>query len=394
MWTETKRILLGGLAAVLLASAAQAEDTTGVTDTTIKIGVPGTLTGSYAYFGAAIYGIQAYYDYVNKNGGVNGRKIEVVLGDTACNEAQGVAVAKRMIAQDKVFLINGIICSGVGLAVRPVVAESDVPWVISTAANQNISSPVVPNIFHGVQTSRDMGISMAKFALSKPGTKKIAIVAHTNEWAKGYRDPFVDYLKGQGITPIAELALERGQTDATAQVLKLKQANPDFIAVMLYEPELVAFLRDAHKYGLNVPIISSLGSDFRSTAQKLGGPAAMKNFYMAYQYKGLIDGPQMSKWREIIQANLPKGEKITDFTFYGFGSSIAVVHVLKELGHDVSRERFIQAMDNLKDFDTGVLAGTMSFSKTDHQGAHELTTEGYDDSGKIAVFTAWGKKAE
>jgi branched-chain amino acid transport system substrate-binding protein len=394
MAKSIRSLALAALAATGLAVSAQAADTTGVTDTTIKIGIPGPMTGPNSSFGAAVYGVQSIYRYYNDQGGVNGRKFDVIIGDTACNEAKGVAVAKKLISQDKVFLINGGVCSGVALAMKPVIAEASVPWVVSTAANQNISSPVVPTIFHAIQTSLNVGVSMAKFALSKPGTKKIAIIEHTNEWSKGYRDPAVEYLKSKGLEPVAEVTLERGQTDATSQVLKLKEVKPDFILAILYEPELAIFLRDAHKYALGVPMVGSLGAGFQSTQNRLGGPDAMKGFYMGFQYKALTDGPRMKKWHDIIAKYLPQGEKLTDFSFYGAGSAIAVVHVLQSLGKDVTRERFVEAMNKLHNFDTKILAGTLNFSPTDHLGARDLYTIGYDDAGKLSVYSAWGKKAE
>jgi branched-chain amino acid transport system substrate-binding protein len=386
---------LVALSGALAAHTAAAADTTGVTDDTIRIGVPGPLTGPNSSFGAAVYGVQAYYDHVNERGGVHGRKFEVILGDTACNEAKGIAVAKKLISQDEVFLLNGGVCSGVALAMKPVIAEAGVPWVISTAANQNISSPVEPNIFHGVQTSRQFGEAMGKFAMSKPGTEKIAIVAHTNEWAKGYRDPLVNYLKEEhGIEPVAELALERGATDATAQVLSLRNERPDFVVVVLYEPELAVLLRDAHKLGVDVPMVGSLGADFRNTQKRLGSKEAMKSFFMVHQFKGLIDGPEMKEMREAIERNLPDGQGVTDFTFYGPGSAVAIVHVIEQIGPDLTREKFIEGMNNLKDFDTGILAGTMTFTPDDHQGARDVYVIGYDDSGEIAVFEAWGKRVQ
>jgi branched-chain amino acid transport system substrate-binding protein len=381
-------------ACLLFAAPALADDTTGITDTTIKIGIPGPLTGSMASSGAAAYGVQAIYQYYNEQGGINGRKFDIVLGDDACNEAKGVALAKRMIFEDKVFMINGNICSGPALAMKPVIEEAGVPWVISTAVNQKLSTPVVATTFQASQTSLDIGNAMAKFALSKPDTKRIAIIEHTNEWSKGYRDPAVEYLKAQGITPVAEVTLERGQTDATSQVLRLKAAEPDFILVILYEPEQVVFLRDAFKFGLTTPMIGSLGGDFSNTEARLGSKDPMKNFYMAMQYYGLPQGPAMKKWRDIIAAHLPAGEKIADYSFYGPGSAVAVVHVLQSLGRDVTRERFVAAMDKLQNFDTGIIAGPLSFSPTDHAGAHELYSVGYDDKGEMAVFSAWGKKAE
>src|SRR4051794_12726177 len=149
------------IALVGIAGRAFADERTGVTDTAIKVGVPGPLTGPNASFGAAIHGIQAYYRWVNEKGGVHGRNIEVVVGDTACNEARGVAVAKKLISQDQVFLINGGVCSGVALAMRPVIEESGVPWVVSTAVNQKISSPLAKNIFHASQTSEAAGQALA-----------------------------------------------------------------------------------------------------------------------------------------------------------------------------------------------------------------------------------------
>ncbi len=342
--------LLAALIAMVVGLAAGAQDRTGVIDTAIKIGVQGPLSGPNASFGAAVYGIQAYYQYVNEKGGVHGRKIEVILGDTACNEAKGVAVAKKFISQDQVFLINGGVCSGVALAMRPVIEESGVPWVVSTAV-------------------------------------------HTNEWSKGYRDPMVTHLKATGITPVAEVTLERGQTDATAQVLRLKEADLDFVVAILYEPEIVVFLRDAYKLGLKAPKIGSLGADFLNTEKRLGSREPMENFYQLFQYKDLIDGPGMKHAREIIEPRLPAGEKVTDFTFYGPGSSVAVVHVLEKIGRDLSREKFIAEMENLKDFDTGMIAGKLSYSPTNHQGAKQLYTIGYDANGKIIVYEAWGQRA-
>ena len=387
-WAAILGVLIG-----LSSATASAQDKTGVTDTSIKIGVPGPLTGPNASFGAAVYGIQAYYKYINEKGGVHGRKIDVILGDDACNEAKGIAAAKKLISQDQVFLLNGGICSGVALAMRPVIEEAGVPWVVSTAVNQKISNPLAKNIFHASQTSEAAGQAFAKFMLSKPNTKKIGIIAHTNEWSRGYHDPMVEALKAKGITPAAEVVLERGQTDATAQVLKLKEAGLDFVVAILYEPEIVVFLRDAQKFGLDAIKFGGLGADFQSTEKRLGSREAMKNFYQLFQFKDLMDGPGMKAAREIIEPRLPAGEKLTDFSFYGPGSSAAVVHVLEKIGRDLTREKFMAEMEKLQGFDTGMLAGKLNYSATNHQGAVDLYTIGYDQSGKIVVYESWGKLA-
>jgi len=395
MLTLTRRLLLALPMMLAAAGLAQAQDAPGVTENTIKIGILAPFSGPNASFGAAGYGVAAYYQHINKQGGVHGRQFEVILSDTACNEATGIAAARRLISQDEVFLINGGVCSGVCLAIRPIIEESGVPWVISTAANQNISEPVADNIFHAIQTSRDYADAMGRFAMSKPGTEKIGIIAHTNEWAKGYQDPLVQYLKDEhGIEQVTEVTMERGSNDATAQVLSLRQADLDFIVVILYEPELAVFLRDAKLHGLDVPKVGSLGADFSNTQNRLGGKEPMQGFYMVHQYRGLLDSPVLADFREAITENLPEGQSFTDFSFYGPGSAVAVVHVLEQIGPDLTREKFIEAMENLQNFDTGVLAGTMSFSPDDHQGVSDVNVIGYDENGELSVFSAWGEKAK
>jgi branched-chain amino acid transport system substrate-binding protein len=102
----------------------------------------------------------------------------------------------------------------------------------------------------------------------------------------------------------------------------------------------------------------------------------------------------MKKWHDIISARLPPGEKITDYSFYGPASAIAVVHVLQSLGRDVTRERFVDGFNKLQNFEPGIIAGTLSFSPEDHAGAHALNTVGYDEAGKLSVWKAWGQKIE
>jgi branched-chain amino acid transport system substrate-binding protein len=306
MGRMTRFLATLALAACAFAPGARA-DSTGVTDTTIKIGIPGPLTGSMASSGAAAYGVAAIYRAANEQGGINGRKFDIVMADDACNEAKSVAVTKRLIFDDKVFLINGNVCSGPALAAKPVIEDAGVPWVISTAVNQALSNPAAPTTFQASQTSRDIGEAMAKFALSKPGVKKIAIIEHTNEWSKGYRDPAVDYLKSHGVTAISDYYLERGQTDATSQVLRIRAEQPDFILVILYEPEQVVFLRDAHKFGMTIPMMGSLGGDFSDTEARLGSKEPMLPFTMAMQYAGLPNGPKMQPMRDTIAKNSAAG---------------------------------------------------------------------------------------
>ena len=391
------RFLALAVAAVALALAgpARADNTQGITDTTIKIGNIGPYTGDASSFSALNYGPTAYFRYINEQGGVHGRKFEIVTADTACKETTGIAAAKKLIHQDKVFMLLVNPCSGVAMAIKPTVVEEGLPW-IGVSANPKLTTPTTKNMFHVTYTGVYSGRAMARFALSKPGAKRVVLVMHTNDWARGYCDPATAYMKEQGIEPIMTLAMERGSTDATAQALKIKSAQADFALGCLYEAELAIFLRDMHKYGINVPVIGALGADFESTLKRVNNPAAVKSFYLPYQFKVPMGSPEMKKWEELFvkylkKEELPENGIPTNFYYFGVPTAVATVEAFKRAGPSPSREKFIAALETFKEFDTGVLADKVTLTPDNHVGVHDMYAVGLNEQGKQTVFTTWGK---
>jgi len=374
-----------------MVGAANADETTGLTDTTIKVGVMGPFTGNASSYSKTQIGLMAYFKHINDQGGINGRKFEIVQEDTACAPAKGIAAAKKLVHQDKVFYLHGNSCSGVAMAVKPTVAPTGIPWIIAHAVNPKITMPVneKKSIFHGVPAGPAYGSTMGKFVMSKPGVKRIAMVTHTNDWAKAYCDPAIEVIKASGGEIIETLALERGQTDATAQVLKLKKAKPDFILGCLYEAETVIFLRDAKKYGVRIPVMGTAGTDLENTLERLGDPDAVKDYYVLHAFVDKVDGPKMKKWNDIILKYYPN-ETITGFSAVSMASGVAAVNALKAAGRDLTRSKFIAELDNIKGLKTGILACDITWSSTDRHGCKKSAVAGFID-GKPTVLSAWEK---
>lgn len=375
--------------ALSLVGAANAGETTGLTDTTIKVGVMGPFTGNASSYSKTQIGLMAYFKYINDQGGIHGRKFEIVQEDTACAPAKGIAAAKKLIFQDEVFYLHGNSCSGVAIAIKPIVAPTGIPWIIAHAVNPKISMPVNEkrSIFHGVPAGPAYGTAMGKFVMSKPNTKRVAMVAHTNDWAKSYCDPAIAYIESQGIDLVMELALERGQTDTTAQVLKLKQANLDFILGCLYEAETVIFLRDAKKYGLKVPVMGTAGTDLENTLARLGDLDAVKDYYVLHAFVDKVDGPKMKKWNDIILKYYPN-ETITGFSAISMASGVAVVKALQDAGRDLTRSKLIAALENIRGLTTNILACDITWTPTERHGCKTSAVAGFID-GKPTVLSAW-----
>jgi len=374
-----------------MVGIAGAGETTGLTDTTIKVGVMGPFTGNASSYSKTQIGLMAYFKHINDQGGIHGRKFEIVQEDTACAPAKGIAAAKKLIHQDEVFYLHGNSCSGVAMAVKPTVSPTGIPWIIAHAVNPKITMPVneKKSIFHGVPAGPAYGSTMGKFVMSKPGVKRVAMIAHTNDWAKSYCDPAIAYIKSQGLDLIMDLAMERGQTDSTAQVLKLKEAKPDFILGCLYEAETVIFLRDAKKYGLKVPVMGTAGTDLENTLERLGDPDAVKDYFVLHAFVDKVDGPKMKKWNDIILKYYPN-ETITGFSAVSMASGVAAVKALEAAGPDLTRSKMIAELDNISGLTTGILACDITWTSTDRHGCKKSAVAGFVD-GKPTVLSAWGK---
>ncbi len=380
-----KRLLAATACALALPAAAQ----DGVTATTIKIGVMAPLTGNASSYSKAQIGLDAYYKWVNDQGGIHGRKIETVLEDYACDSTKGVAAVKKLIHQDKVFMLHGNSCSAVAMAIKPIVVEAGIPWVIAHAANPAISTPPVKNIFHGVPVGKTMGVAMGQFVASKPGLSRVAIISHTDDWAKSYCAPATEYLASRQIKPALEVAFERGQADSTAQTLRIKQANPDFVIACLYEAETAIFLKDMKKYAVNVPVMGTAGTDLENTLKRVGDLDTVANYYVPHMYADNLDGPRLKKFVDILKKYYPN-ETVTAFSLISMGGGAAVVEALKRAGRDLTRDKLIAELDRTKGFETGVLAGAITWSPGDRDGVKEVAVAGFV-KGKPTVLKSWGK---
>jgi branched-chain amino acid transport system substrate-binding protein len=357
--------------ALALAAAAAAPATAadpGVTKDTIKIGMFGPLTGPTAVGSLPLLGADAVYKNVNDQGGINGRKIELVIEDDACDPNKTIAAVKKLISQDQVFMIHGGWCSGTVLAVKPELARNPgLPFMVLGAASAAISTPIQSNIFQPIATTNTVAKAMVDFAMTKPNAKRIAIISHSDEWGKSHLDPIILDLKAAGLEPVETVYLERGGVDATSQILRIRAAKPDFVLAVLYPPELTIYIRDAYKYGIKVPTVTTQGVSIEDMVKRVGLPAATKELFVFYPLNETLDSANLKKWSNLYTKYNPKAP-VETLSFMGMTGALAVVEALKRAGPDLTREKFIAELNKLNDFNPGIQSGTLSFTPEQHAG--------------------------
>lgn len=352
---------------IIAAQSALAE--TGVTDDTIKLGFFGALTGPVSLYGyPVINGAVAVYESVNDAGGIHGRKIEFTYEDSACDAAKARAAVKKLVFSSEVFAIHGGSCSGAVAASRDVIIDSEAPFMVLTTVLDSISSPVAENIFTTTQPASFDGATMAKFATTIPNIEKVAIVANSDDWADAHLDAIRPTLEDAGIEIASDVILERNASDATTQVLKSQQADVDAVLLVTYPNETAVFLRDAKKYGLEGPFIGASGQmDMLAVAERAGGMDYVQDYYVSSYLSDPVDAPESKEYADLYKKYFPD-DKLQTLSFYGMSGAYAIVDALEAAGPDLTREKFIEALNGLSENRAGPAYCKITFSADDHQG--------------------------
>ncbi len=342
----------------------------GVTADTIVIGQVGPLTGANFAFGALVMdGSDLVFNQINERGGIHGRKIKTVREDDQCSPQQALSAVKKLVADHKVFLVNGGGCSNAALAQRPYMEETGVPFIIFSATNDKITMPVAKPIFRVVMTASEEGALQARFVKTIPNANRIAMISQRDAWGVAKYDGFMAEAKKLGLNIIADEEMTVDTPDATAQALKLVQAKPDVIVTLLFPKPTLTFLRSANQYGLTKrPVIAhSSVSDLADLDQKLGLKGALDNFYAISLTKFAPSDAAAAPIRAAFKKAYPSAE-LTQYAMWGMASAEVIAEAVRRAGPNLTRAGFISALEQVRGFETSVFPGQMNFSPTDHDG--------------------------
>lgn len=376
-------------ACLAFSAAAVAQNAPGVTDKTIKIGMFGPLTGSLSIWGYPVLnGTSMVYKEVNAKGGIHGRTIEFIQEDDACDPAKAVAAAKKLIHRDRVFMINAGVCSGAVMATREEMIANKVPLMVLVASLHLITEPVSPYIFTVSPTGMHDGKTMGEFSLSIPNAKTVAFIGHADEWAKTKIDAFKAITAGK-LDIVADEVIDRRVTDATAQVLAIKRRNPDVVALMTYPGETATVLRDAHKYGLKTKFIGNNALiDLPSLVERAGSPEAVQDVYVMASLTGPVGSKTLEPFEAMLKRHYPNDKPKAE-SFWGTASALVVVEALRRAGRDLTREKFLKALEEIKDLETGIAPCKISLTPTSHQGCQAQVAWKLSNGRPVAVGLKW-----
>ncbi len=386
-----KAAMCVAIAGLGLGQSAQAAEP-GITDATIRIGLFSPLSGSgMAYGFDVVNAAKMYYDKVNKEGGIHGRKIELVVEDTRCNANDLVAAVKKLVEQDHVFLLNGGSCSAAVVAAKEYVERAKVPFLMLNASGDGALYPPSKYIYGAFSISQyAVGGSVVEFAVDHFKAKKIGYINHDDAYG-GWNQTAAEFQakRHDGVTLTVQ-SINPSINDVTAPMLKVRAANPDVLLLTTYARPAALIIKKAHELGWNKPIVLTVNgtADLKQLVENVGGAAALKNFYIQDVVAGLPSDPKM-KWvydmyKEYYPDLASKPGHPQSYMAYGLPPAMTVVQALKDAGPEPTREKVLAALQNFK-LDTGVMAGPIEFTPTDHAAQKSAIYMKFDGENKELI---------
>jgi len=241
---------------ITAAAAAALVLGAGVAKADIKIAVVGPMTGQYATFGAQMKaGAEQAVADINAKGGVLGQKIELLVGDDACDPKQAVAVANQMVAKGAVF-IAGHYCSGSSIPASKVYTEEGILQISPASTNPKFTDEGGPNVFRVCGRDDQQGAVAGAFLAKHFKGKKIAIIQDKTAYGKGLADETMKALKKHGGKVAMYEAYTAGEKDYSALVSKLKEARIDVLYVGGYHTEAGLIVRQMREQGMKTRLVS------------------------------------------------------------------------------------------------------------------------------------------
>lgn len=374
------RFLVAVLVLVALSSApALAADT-------IKIGAILAVTGPASFLGAPeAKTLEMLVEEQNKKGGIKGKKIELIIKDTAASPEKAFSFAKQLIDEEKVFAIIGPSTSGETMKIKNV-AEEGKTILLSCAAAEVIVKPVAKYVF---KTPQNDSLAIIKIfeQMKKMNISKVGVLSSNTGFGNAGKGQIEKLAPEHGITIVVNEVYDKAASDLTAEVTKLKAANAQAIINWSIEPAQSIVIKNARQIGLKIPIFQSHGfGNIKYVAA--AGEAAEGVIFPAGRL--LVadtltkDHPQkslLSKYKKDYETRFK--EEASTFGGHAYDAFIILMNAIEKAGTD--KESVRNSIENLK----GVIGtgGVFNFSAEDHNGldinAFEMFTV---KNGKFAVL--------
>ncbi|GBC76147.1 Leu/Ile/Val-binding protein [bacterium HR07] len=376
-------VALIGVALIGMGGGAQQ----GVTANEIVLGAFIAQSGALAGVGTPVFkGASAYYNYVNDVlGGVNGRKIRFIACDDAFDPTKTVACVKKLVEEDKVFAIVNSLGTVPHAAVMEYLVKNNVPVVSPHANYTPFSKPVKFNYFAIQPNNEIFGTALARYAVQRFKARRVAILYVDDAFGQELLNAAVAELKRNKLEPVLTVPHPGTETAFRPYVVRLQGANPDAVILLTYLVPSASILKEAEAVGFKSKwLATNVQADIRMVS--LAGVSAVEGLIVT----GFAADPTLpnhsgaAKFRALLQKYFP-GELPSGFSEIAYVGAMQVVEGLFRAGPNLTRERFIQALETLTNWDAEGLVPPITYARDDRRGITILYMTKFEKGNMVFV---------
>ncbi|MDE2365254.1 MAG: ABC transporter substrate-binding protein, partial [Hyphomicrobiales bacterium] len=346
-------ILLAG-SAMVTSAAAQKKYGPGVTDTEIKIGNIMPYSGPASAYGIIGKAQAAYFQMINDQGGINGRKINFISYDDAYSPPKAVEQARKLVEGDNVLLVFAPLGTPSNTAIHKYMNMKKVPHLfLATGATKWNDPKNFPWTMGWQPSYQAEGIIYAKYILEKSPNAKVAILYQNDDYGKDYLKGFMDGLGGK-IKPVITLSYDVTDPTVDSQMTRLQASGADTF-MNITTPKFAAMtIKKAYELGWKpTQFLNNVSASIGSVLKPAGFDAAQNVISTAYmkdptdpQWK---DDPGVKQWNAFIDKYMPGADKTNGGLVTAYNDAQTLVQVLKQCGDDLTRENVMKQAASLKD---------------------------------------------
>jgi branched-chain amino acid transport system substrate-binding protein len=360
-------VLLVGAMALPAPAADQKEP--------IKIGAFFALSGPGAPIGTPTKLVaEMVVDKINKAGGINGRKIELVMGDTESDPAKAATIAKKFIHTDKVAAIIGPTATGEGMNVKKIVEEAGIPTFMTVGGDPVIMGGkfgAYTYVFKSPQRSSTAVNKLFSYLKDKKLTK-VALLTASDPFGKDGARWLEELAPKYGLTLVAKESFGPKDIDMTAQLTKVKNAKPQAIVVWTIGPAGAIVAKNKAQLGIKIPLFQCHGQpgpEYIQLAGKASEGDAMPATKLMAAAQLPDNDPQKPVIKEFIHLykdvyHFDKQFPINTHSGYAWDAIYIVTNAMKKAGTDPKALR--AAIEGTKGY-VGV-SGIYNLTPEDHNG--------------------------
>ena len=366
-WYFFTRATVGISVIAVMHSAVAA--TPGVTSTTITFGQSAAFSGPAAKLGESMRdGMQVYFDQINRQGGVHGRRIQLTSLDDGYEPDRAVPNTRQLIEKNQVFALIGYVGTPTSYAVKPIVTEAKIPFIGAFTGAEGLRNPVNKYIFN-VRASYFNETERLVDWLVSQRKPKIAVFYQNDSYGKAGLDGVKIAMKKHKLDIVALGTVERNTVNVAQAVKDIAPGKPDGIIMISAYKSCAAFIKAMNQTGLRPDYlnVSFVGSE--ALASELGpdGHGVLISQVVPYPWD-----PSFSVAMEftvLVNRFAPKIKpSFNNLEGYLVGKTVG--EALNRAGRDLTREKLMAALESLRKVDLGNFS--ISFSPDNHSGSKNV----------------------